>query len=225
MDLPEQYRDLLTNASQAMVVTVPAWNSVDGTLTRYQKQDGAWRQVGQSIPIVIGKSGIGWDALVEPAPAGAPIKKEGDGRSPAGVFTIGEAFGFEPLLAGVNLPYRQLTPSIECVDDASSEAYNQVVDRSERPHPDWTSSEKMREVDAYQEGLVVNYNAERVPDAGSCIFMHIWKGPGRGTAGCTAMDESKLTVVMQWLDQSKKPIVVQLPSPMYKDVKDAWKLP
>lgn len=224
MEIPENYLSRLKDAEQAIVVTTPGWNAVDGSLQRFEKRDGAWHPVGDKWAIVVGKSGLGWDALTEAAPSGAPVKKEGDGRSPAGVFTIGEAFGYADS-SDVKLPYRPLTESIECVDDASSQSYNQVVDRKDYANPDWNSSEKMRSVDVYKEGLVVNYNADHVPDAGSCIFMHIWKGAGHGTAGCTAMDEDKLTEMMHWLDEKKKPVLVQLPEAMYKDVKDKWGLP
>src|SRR5262249_3777623 len=159
--------------------------------------DGKWQPVGDKTAIVIGKSGLGWDNLVEPAPAGAPIKKEGDGRSPAGIFTLGQSFGYASSSSDTKLPYLSLTDSIECVDDATSQSYNQVVDRQQIPHPDWSSSEKMRTVDVYKEGLEVNYNSEHVAGAGSCIFMHIWRGPGRGTAGCTAMGEDKLLEIMR----------------------------
>jgi D-alanyl-D-alanine dipeptidase len=230
LPLPQNYAKLLHASSQAMVVTTPDWNSVDGSLQRYEKRNGKWQPVGEKIAIVVGKSGMGWDHLVIPAPSGAPIKKEGDGRSPAGIFTIGQAFGYAPSapdlkLPYLKLPYLQLTDSIECVDDVGSKAYNQVVDRQTIAHPDWSSSEKMRSVDVYLHGLEVNYNPEHVAGAGSCIFMHIWRGTGRGTAGCTAMDQNKLQEILHWLDASKKPVLIQFPAETYDDLKLAWKLP
>ena len=224
--LPDSYADLLQSASQAIVVTTPGWNSIDGSLQRYDKNDGHWQPIGENIPIVVGKSGLAWDGAIEAAwDKRDPVKKEGDGRSPAGIFALGQSFGFAPSAPNLKLPYLSLTESVECVDDASSQSYNQVVDRQQLPHPDWSSSEKMRTVDAYKEGLVVNYNDQHVPGAGSCIFMHIWSGAGHGTAGCTAMEEGKLQEMLSWLDESKKPVLIQLPAAMYKDVKDAWKLP
>ena len=223
--LPAAYTNLLSDGSQAILVTTPGWNSVDGTLQRYERNAGRWQPIGEKIAIVIGKSGLAWDGIVEPAPPGAPIKKEGDGRSPAGIFTFGQAFGFQPSAPDLKLPYLPLTDSIECVDDASSQSYNQLVDRQQLPHPDWSSSEKMRTIDVYKEGLVVNYNAEHIAGAGSCIFMHIWSGAGHGTAGCTAMDESKLREILNWLDESKKPVLIQLPAQLYNELKSPWSLP
>lgn len=225
-EIPSNYRDLLADSSQALVVTTSGWDSVDGSLQRYEKLDGKWSPVGEKIPIVVGKNGLAWDGITDAKPTQAPQqKKEGDGRSPAGVFSLGEAFGFATSEPTLKLPYRPLTDSIECVDDPSSIQYNQVVDRKQIGTPDWNSSEKMRTIDAYKEGMVVSYNPDHLPGAGSCIFLHIWSGRGHGTAGCTAMPEDKLQEVLNWLDQSKKPVLVQFPAEMYKRIKDSWKLP
>jgi D-alanyl-D-alanine dipeptidase len=223
--LPDKYGELLRGASQAMLVTTPDWNSVDGWLQRYEKRDGKWQPVGERVAVVVGEHGLGWDHNVQRAPDGAPVKKEGDGRSPAGTFSIGKAFGFTSTEPDLKLDYLPLTDSIECVDDVSSRSYNRVVDRQQIQNPDWNSSEKMRSVDVYKEGLIVNYNPQHVGGAGSCIFMHIWRGAGRGTAGCTAMDESNLLEIRSWLDPAKKPVLVQFPSDLYRDVKVRWSLP
>ncbi|HWR13662.1 MAG TPA: L,D-transpeptidase family protein [Terriglobales bacterium] len=226
MPLPQPYQETLGNAKQALVVTTPGWNNVSGTLIRYEKVGDQWRQVGENVPIVVGKSGLGWDALIElPASISDPIKKEGDGRSPAGIFPIVEAFGFDPTTPETKLPYRQLTESIECVDDPNSRSYNQIVDVKQMSHTDWDSSEKMRTIDVYKLGATVDYNHLKVAGAGSCIFLHIWKGSDRGTAGCTAMEERNLQEVVRWLDASKSPVLIQFPAPLYKQLKDSWQLP
>ena len=225
LEIPVAYRDLLNSASQALLVTTQAWSSVDGTLSRYEKQDGKWQPVGDKVPVVVGKNGLAWDALGEQPPSGAPVKKEGDGRSPAGIFAIGDAFGFAPSDDRLKLSYLPLTDKIECVDDPSSETYNQVVNRDQIANPDWNSSEKMRSIDAYKQGAVVDYNPLKIPDAGSCIFLHIWNGPGHGTAGCTAMAQDKLTESLNWLDEKQAPVLIQLPVAIYRSVKEKWKLP
>ncbi len=224
--LPDSYSSLLTDAQQAIVVTTPGWNSIDGTLVRYEKRDGKWLAVGDKVPIVVGKNGLAWDGLLELSPGIVdPVKKEGDGRSPAGIFRIPELFGFAEDASGSKMAYRPLIASIECVDDPNSNAYAQVVDRAEIPYPDWNSSEKMRSVDVYKIGAVVGYNDLSVPGAGSCIFLHIWGGTGKGTAGCTAMDESKLREVLGWLDSTKGPVVIQFPAAVYERLRETWKLP
>ncbi len=161
-----------------------------------------WRKVGPEIPVVVGRTGI--------AHAGA--KKEGDGKSPAGIYPIGTAFGYAPS-ADFRIPYRQLRDTTECVDDAASKFYNEVVDRDQVPAADWKSSEKMRSVGEYVWGVVVNYNTPPVAGKGSCIFLHVWGGPNSTTAGCTAMREEDLLTVLRWLDPAKNPKLVQYARP------------
>jgi L,D-peptidoglycan transpeptidase YkuD (ErfK/YbiS/YcfS/YnhG family) len=65
-----------------------------------------------------------------------------------------------------------------------------------------------------------------VPGNGSCIFLHIWRGPGQGTAGCTAMPEQNLKEIIHWLNsKSSAALLVQLPRPEYDRLKPLWNLP
>ncbi len=124
------------------------------------------------------------------------------------------------------MPYLSLAPSVECVDDARSKFYNRVVDRA-TVVADWSSSEQMLRPDGlYRWGLMVDHNAEPVAaGGGSCIFIHIWMGPGVGTTGCTAMAQEHLEELLARLDPARRPLLVQLPRPQYKKLRRRWKLP
>lgn len=230
---PQSSATLLASARQLVVVTTADWNTVTGTLRTFTRpRVGApWAEVargtGNGVSIVVGKSGTAWDPAVV-APVKGPVKKEGDGRSPAGVFALGTAFGFAPRAEAswLKLPYTEVTPTLECVDDAASRAYNTLADRGASDAA-WTSSEKMRQVSPeYHWGVVVEYNTRPVvPGRGSCIFLHIGGSGGRGTAGCTAMAEPALKTVMGWLDPAAAPVLVQLPRDAYEALRAAWSLP
>jgi hypothetical protein len=233
--------DPLQHSTQIILVTTADWNAVNGRLQRYKRatEHADWFPVGKPIPIVVGRNGLGWGIGVIPTDAPEvrspedPVKREGDGKSPAGIFSLGTAFGdaSEPLHA-LKLPYLPLTPSIECVDDPASKHYNRIVDRS-IVAPDWHSSEHMRDAgEAYRWGIVVDHNATVPSDArtpeprgGSCVFLHIWRGPDHGTAGCTAMSQSELEALMTWLDPARKPLLVQLTETKYEQLIHRWKLP
>jgi D-alanyl-D-alanine dipeptidase len=123
------------------------------------------------------------------------------------------------------LPFTQLTPATECVDDSGSAFYNQIVD-DKKVAVDWNSSEKMLKVgDAYELGVFVAHNTPAAPQAGSCIFLHIWKGDGSGTSGCTAMEKSNLEKLVEKLDAKKEPVLIQLPQSEYRIHRKSWKLP
>ena len=221
---------LLTDARQLIIVTTPDWNTVRGELRRYERASttAPWKAVGAPISMVVGRNGLAWDPLAEQVVAG-PVKREGDGRAPAGVFSLGTAFGYAPAseAADLKLPYLHVVEGIECVDDVKSTRYNSIVNRRSIASPDWNSSEKMREVgEAYQWGVVVNYNTPPVSGRGSCIFLHVGGGPdSKGTAGCTAMSQPELREMMRWLDPAKKPAMVQLTAAAREALKASWSLP
>ena len=132
--------DALARSTQMIVVTTSGWNAVEGRSQRYERATAheKWRPVGEPVSIVVGKHGLGWgiDAIAATdAPnvrvASDPVKKEGDGKAPAGVFALGTSFGYtsQPL-PGLKMPYLNLTPSIECVDDIGSKHYNRVEQRN-----------------------------------------------------------------------------------------------
>jgi D-alanyl-D-alanine dipeptidase len=171
---------------------------------------------------------VGFDNLDRATPSRAPHKREGDGRSPAGVFPLDTLFGFAPRASAtwVRLPYTPLTPESDCVDDVASVHYNTVVARNAVPVVDWTSAERMRAIEQYRMGVIVGYNAAPpTKGRGSCIFLHIWAGPRSTTAGCTAMDASELDRLTHWLDRDRRPVLVQLPRAEYERLRGAWSLP
>ena len=220
----------LQRSRQLILVTTPGWDSVGGTLRRFERAGarGVWIQVGEAFAVVVGRGGLGWGEGLTANPEGGPFKKEGDGRAPAGVFRLGPAFGFADAgeASWLKLPYKPLAPSTECVDDVTSSRYNLIVDRDASAPADWNSSERMRSVDGYRWGLVVLHNAAPpVAGRGSCIFLHIWGGPGRGTAGCTAMEQAHLETLLGWLDPRKRPLLVQLPEVEYARLRAGWRLP
>ena len=228
-------QDALGPSTQILVVTTSDWNGVEGVLQRYERSQTKkkWKAVGAQIQAVVGKNGLGWGVGLPPTNDAAirgvqdPVKKEGDGKAPAGIFHLSTAFGYaaqQP--AGWRMPYLNLTQSVECVDDTASKSYNRVVNNT-KVSPDWNSSEHMlRSDELYRSGFVVDHNSDPVtPGSGSCIFMHIWRGSGGGTAGCTAMPEEQIEAVLAWLDPAKRPLLVQLPLPQYAQLRKRWKLP
>ncbi len=227
--LPRADRSLLAHAQRAIVVITPGWDAPIGTLTRYERQGKEWQRVGDSVDVVVGKTGLGWDPAIAKKRVkvfSGPVKHEGDKRAPAGVFALTHTFGYAPSLAGAS-NYIPLTPSVECVDDPASRYYTRIVDRAKTPKVDWKSFEQMRrEDDLYSWGVLVAYNTKKpVAGNGSCIFMHIWQGPDIGTVGCTAMAPANLKALVDWVGGPERAVLIQLPQHEYERVKQPWHLP
>ncbi|MCQ6560667.1 L,D-transpeptidase family protein [Paenibacillus mendelii] len=156
----------------------------------FERKDGSWTSF-RSCKGFVGTNGL----------ALASEKREGDMRTPIGVFPFELAFG-KYANPGTRMPYQQMFAEDVWVDDPSSPLYNtlQKLPSNDR----WHSAELMlRDNDVYDYGVVIGYNTkERIPGAGSAIFMHISSGP---TAGCLGMANESLMTLLLWLDPAKKP--------------------
>jgi D-alanyl-D-alanine dipeptidase len=124
------------------------------------------------------------------------------------------------------MPYTPLDLNWQCVDDAASSHYAEILDRRTIAAPDWASDETMRRADVEYTWVVdVAHNPARTPGAGSCIFLHVWRGPDSATVGCTAMSRDSLERVLADLDPHAAPVFVLLPKAEYAALVASWGLP
>jgi L,D-peptidoglycan transpeptidase YkuD (ErfK/YbiS/YcfS/YnhG family) len=177
-----------TDAGSArQIIYVSAPKGVDAEVSLYKRKENLWMKIDGPWPAVVGRTGV----------IAASMKKEGDGHTPAGLYPLGFSFGAEPASEG-SWPYKQMTSEDKWIDDPASPQYNQLV----RGKTDAKSYEEMKvKSGAYDLGVVVEYNTKPIrPSKGSAIFLHIWNGPGNGTAGCVALPRENLATIVKWLD-------------------------
>lgn len=224
-------KDHLRGVNQLIVVTAPEWGSVEATLQRFERpnRERPWESVGLPVQVTLGKTGMAWGrGLIDLSSEPGEHKKEGDNKSPAGLYRLGAVFGaLSEKRFSSKMPFLAITDDMECVDDSSSQYYNQIVYRKSLPECDWSSSEKMKEIGPlYDLGLVIHHNTSpSIPHAGSALFMHVWRFSGAGTAGCTAMEKKDLQEIVSWLNQEQNPCLVQLPQTVYQEKQASWGLP
>lgn len=150
--------------------------------------------------VMTAESNIGRTGFAEPGQ-----KREGDGKSPSGIFPLESAFGYAPK-ADTRMPYQQATPDDFWIDDPESPLYNTWV-RGKHDAKSW--EDMRRKDDLYKYGMVIGYNRKPVVKGhGSAIFMHVWKEKGKPTAGCVSLDEADLVTLLKHLDPDKKPVIV-----------------
>lgn len=222
-------RDLPWRSSRQLVlVIIPDWNADHGRLRTYAREGGRWQAVNAAQPVTIGRAGAAWGLGLNATHGDGPVKREGDGRSAAGVFRIGEAFGYAGH-ADTGLAYRALQASDYCVDVDGSPLYNRIVDSNAADAKG--SSEPMRRDlhmngdQRYRLGFVIEHNAAGQRGAGSCIFAHLWQSPTDTTAGCTAMNDATMQAMLAWLRREDAPIFVLLPQHEYARLQVQWDLP
>lgn len=222
---PEHRGPIPAISRQLVLVLGDGWNDFHGLMLRFERDGvgGAWAPIGEVIPVVLGHGGMAWGrglhGVDAPAESEGPSKREGDGRSPAGVFRLGQAFGRSEALATA-LPYASESATLRCVDDPSSAHYNQIVDAAQVDE-DWTSAEPMRRY--YELAITVEHNPSDVREAGSCIFLHAWRDAETPVTGCTAMAADALDQLTAWLEPGA--VLVSLPRGSLDAFEAAWRLP
>jgi D-alanyl-D-alanine dipeptidase len=230
--LPAQARKLKLpkTTRQLVVVVTPSWTATSGRLARFERAGSSWKPVGEPLDVTVGKMGLGWgyglsdDFALERQ---GPLKGEGDGRAPAGVFKLSGIWGYaEKPPAGATLPYAQSTARSVCVDDPKSKLYNQIVDEPAFGKA-WTSAQPMRRSDAALTWAVrVDHNARPVvAGQGACVFLVAHAGEPAPTVGSTAMPLAALEPLVAWLSASAEPLLVQLPESEYQALIRDLKLP
>ncbi len=219
-----------SNARQLVLVTTPDWNATHATLRTFARSAHGWNAVGDPIAVVIGRTGAAWGIGLHPPQTGAQ-KHEGDGRSPAGVFALGPAFGYAESIS-THLAYTALDADDYCIDVDGSPLYNRIVNaRDVGTAAIAGSTEPMRRDlhadgdQRYKLGFVIEHNPHGVAGAGSCIFAHLQISADSSTAGCTAMTEPAMRTLLGWLRPEDHPVFVLLPNDEYARLQATWGLP
>jgi L,D-peptidoglycan transpeptidase YkuD (ErfK/YbiS/YcfS/YnhG family) len=187
---------LPADCRQAITIHTASGKTVDVFVWAYERDaNGEWDTVFPPFSGTVGRNGI----------TSAESKKEGDGCTPAGVYRIGPAFGYARS-GETGLNYRQATANDFWVDDPDSPDYNRWVVGK----PTAKSFELMKRADdLYEVGAVIRYNLDPVfPGKGSAIFLHVWPGPGKPTAGCVALDKANVNLLLGWLNEAANPRIV-----------------
>lgn len=228
------YAHALTNAQtalaeskQLLLLISPTDNSYQATIQRYVRdKNNHWLKVGAALPAEIGKKGMAWGADFKDHDS-LLIKHEGDQRTPIGLFKIGSMFGFAPIsINHHHYPYFPVDDTL-CIDDQSSQYYNQLISKKSIANPDWHSSETLNDYQEYQLGAVIEYNMHYPPikGAGSCIFMHSIVTPNEGTLGCVALTMPHLREILTWLEPNDNPVIALLSQSAYQQLKIELSLP
>lgn len=231
------HSQLPKNTSQLIIGIAPDSNSSHVTLSIFEKNTAGWKQTSKAWKARLGRNGLAWGIGLHPANLTGIRKKEGDGRSPAGLFRIGSesgyAFGYAPAIQKLpSLPYKQITSKDLWVEDTHSPYYNRHILIPHEPKTSWEKKAQMRQGDyAHSLKLFIAHNEgtskkRAIPNAGSSIFFHIWRSNGaKPTAGCTTMHTDQLKSLISKIDPNKDPVYVLLTAADYKKYRSAWRLP
>ena len=181
-------------STQLVTVVAPTRASTRGTVRLWSRRTGCWRGVAGRWTAWLGGRGT------------SPAKREGDVRTPSGVFGIGRTlYGIAPD-PGVRYRYRRIVCGDWWVEDPASPWYNRFrhVPCGSKPPFRTTSEDLSRSPTAYRHFAFIRYNANPVvPGRGSGIFLHA--STGRPTLGCVSLPLARLRATLRWLRPANAP--------------------
>jgi len=198
-NLPLRTQSLLDQVpdktKQVIVVFVPQEEESGAELSCFEQHKDHWRQRFPAVPALIGYGG-----LAKPGE-----KREGDGKTPQGMYALRFSFGQKATPPG-KMPYRLMRDNDFWIDDPSSPAYNTLQSGDIGS----VSAERMKLRDGrYDLGLLIEYNTNPIITGfGSAIFLHIWLNPREATHGCVALKKENLKRILAWLDPEKDPVII-----------------
>jgi L,D-peptidoglycan transpeptidase YkuD (ErfK/YbiS/YcfS/YnhG family) len=179
--------------SQVVTVVADSRSATTARLTAWELGADGWTAVLGPVTARIGSAGQG-------------TASETSTRTPAGTFSLTEAFG-RAADPGTALPYRVVDGDDWWVSDVTSPRYNQYAECAPGSCDfDETAGEDLYAAGAvYDHAVVIDYNRGGTPGAGSAFFLHV--SNGAPTAGCVAIDRGSLQTLLRWLDPAASPVI------------------
>lgn len=186
-------QSILDSVNQLIVVYNTFSTDTNAVLVALEKKrHNKWVVKRKPFEVGIGRNGFAF-----------PNEKiEGDGKSPTGLFQLGQLFCYEAKVR-TKLPYIQATKEDKWIDDVNSTDYNKYI----RGETSATSFEKLLlRSNAYKYCVVIEYNTHPVVKGkGSAIFFHLGK---EATSGCIVIDEKNMKKILKWLSSQKNPCIL-----------------
>ena len=224
------------DSTQAIVGITDGWNSSHVSLCLVEKnQAGQWKTILGPFQGRIGYHGTAWGRGLHNTPRQGNEKREGDNRSPAGIFDIGSLYVCNPTPV-------QHDPALGCVqvgpndlwvsDPRLPRLYNRHLRLAHPAATAWEKHEQMNQKDYHHSiKMLVHHNTAHngnkpVVGKGSSIFFHIWRKQGQyASAGCTTLAEADLRALIARLNARRHPVYILLPREEYRRCRKDWKLP
>ena len=185
----------LENVGQLLLVYNVQPESYTAVFVALEKKENNWVVKQGSIEAGIGKNGFALPFY----------KVEGDGKSPTGIYRLGKLFSYEKQ-TNTLLENQQTTKDDKWIDDVNSADYNKHI----RGATEAKSYENLlMNTDAYKYCMVIEYNTNPViKGKGSAIFFHLALKPASFTAGCVAIKEEYMKLMVNWLDPKQNPTII-----------------
>ena len=132
----------------------------------------------------------------------AKRKKEGDKKTPAGLFSLGKVYYRKDKIRSLktNLKKIVIKKKMAWCDDPNNKFYNKLTFTNDK------SKEKLyRKDNLYNIIVVINYNIKPIiKNKGSAIFIHLARKNYSGTMGCIGLKKKDLLDILKTVKKRTK---------------------
>lgn len=182
--------------SQALITLAGSSTLDTGELNVYTKgDDGAWKTVYAGVRAKYGMNGL-------------YKEKEGDSKTPVGVFKLNTPFGIADSVDGFPDNYIKVDSDMYWNGDSASDRYNKLVNAKEYTAFDRSASEHLINYSGYYDYCIdTGYNYEGTPYRGSAIFLHCVVNDEH-THGCIAIPKEYMTEIMKLYSEGNTYIAI-----------------
>ena len=182
--------------SQALITLAGSSTLDTGELNVYTKgDDGAWKTVYAGVRAKYGMNGL-------------YKEKEGDSKTPVGVFKMNTPFGIADSVEGFPDNYIKVDSDMYWNGDSASDRYNKLVNAKEYTAFDRSASEHLINYSGYYDYCIdTGYNYEGTPYRGSAIFLHCVVNDEH-THGCIAIPKEYMTEIMKLYSEGNTYIAI-----------------
>tara|TARA_Y100000389_G_C17245012_1_gene405150 strand:+ start:166 stop:660 length:495 start_codon:yes stop_codon:yes gene_type:complete len=130
-------------------------------------------------------------------------KKEGDNKTPKGIFSLGKLYYRNDRVKNVNsnISKKIIKKKMGWCNDSKSKFYNKEIQINNQK----IKHEKLfRKDHSYDYLIVINYNTKKIiPNKGSAIFIHLTKNYKK-TAGCIALKKKDFLILTKIINNKTK---------------------
>jgi L,D-peptidoglycan transpeptidase YkuD (ErfK/YbiS/YcfS/YnhG family) len=191
LSIVENHIHELGTEQQLLLIINDNDTSHKAILVALEKRNKKWKLKFDPMLASIGRNGF---AL--------PGKKlEGDGKSPTGLYALGQLFTYENTV-NTRMPFIQTFEDDKWIDDPNHQDYNKYI----KGNTTATSFEHLHLSGIYYKYcMVIEYNTHPVEKGkGSAIFFHVADEKYSPTAGCVAIQERDMDKILSWLKPNLK---------------------
>lgn len=173
--------------------------NASGTLSVYRRNGSSdsWKAEITDAAAYMGRGGMG-------------KIKEGDQKTPCGMFAMNTPFGIKERSEGFPDNYLKLDDNYYWGGNSGRSTYNKLFDIRNASAADIEGSEHLIEADPeYNYAIDTGYNPGCAAGKGSAIFLHC-KGPKVNTAGCIAVEEDIMKKILTLYEEGRTVIIIDM---------------